>query len=240
MNLAAGIALDILAEDADYLVGPWRLWDRQTVEEADQPTDELGQPTDDQGRLLLYSPRDLFKGTKGNWLIIVGPYGPRTGPPPAPRGRGLQVQPAGSTFAFAEADFAGEIEGAYESDFLLYQGRGPLPAWSEGSEQPTVAHEHPIGKEVLEHIDAVVEAVRQVKQTEPSPIEAIFFDGLVDQLEILRDHVTGIESTPLPHPVLRYLRYVGGQLSNVSIPEVATQLATIARALREILRIAGV
>ena len=236
--MAAGTALEIVAEDGDYLVGPWRLWDRQTVEGADQPTDELGQPTDAQGHLLHYSPRDLFQGTAAQWLIVAGPYGPRTGPPPAPRRRRLQVRPAGSRFASAEADFASVVEGAFEYVFLLYEGKGPSPLWGEDPDQSLAALQAPIGREVLEHIDAVVGAVRQINQTEPSPIEAVFFDGLVDQLEVLRDHVEGIESTQRPYTVLRYLRYVWDRLNNLRIPAIATQLATITRALGEILRIA--
>lgn len=44
---------------------------------------------------------------------------------------------------------------------------------------------------VLEHIDAVREAVAALSTDEPDPVAAVFYDTLLDQLDILRDHVEG-------------------------------------------------
>lgn len=135
MGVVAGHVLYFFAadEDREYWVGPWRLWDRETAE-AHKRTDELGQAIDDQGRLLLYEPASLFEGTDAEWVVVLGAWGGRDGVPATPGGTDLEVRAAGSSgLEAATVDFARSWPGPYESDFILYTGRGPRPKWDGDS-----------------------------------------------------------------------------------------------------------
>ena len=133
-----GIALYFFAvsEDQEYWVGPWRLWERDAAA-AHRAADEHGQPTDEHGRLLLYDPQSLFEGTDASWVIVTGPYGQRDAMPPAPRGANLEVSPAGGALEAARVDFARQLWGAFDTDVLIYAGRGPVPRW-DGDPESTV------------------------------------------------------------------------------------------------------
>ena len=133
-----GIALYFFAdsEGQEYRVGPWRLWEREAAA-AHRATDEHGQPMDEDGRLLPYEPQSLFEGTDATWVIVTGPYGQRGAMPPAPRGGDLEVQPAGSALEAARVDFARQQWAAFDTDVLIYAGRGPMPRWNRDP-QPTV------------------------------------------------------------------------------------------------------
>ncbi len=141
----------------------------------------------------------------------------------------------------ATLNFIGQVPGAYDTDFLLYTGEGEVPAWRGDPVEMAPIEEPPISGDVLEHIDAVVDAVREIQQKECSPLEAMFLDALVDQLEILREHVEASEPTPRPHSVLRYLGFVRQRLAGVAkeMPTIAARVANITRAITEILQIAG-
>ena len=130
-----GIALYFFAdhEDQEYWVGPWRLWDRRQAA-AHPATDEFDQPIDEHGRLLLYDPKKLFESTDANWIIVTGPYGQRGAMPPAPRGADLEVRPAGSSVEAATVDFANQLLGAHDTDFLVYVGHGSVPKWDGEAE----------------------------------------------------------------------------------------------------------
>ena len=206
---------------------------------AAQPTDDLGQPTDERGNLLLHDPRDLFDGRSCGWVIVVGPLGSGVPCRQLPRGSVLSVRPAGSTVESASVDFVSELPGAYDTDFLLYEGRGAVPAWGRDLEESVTSGGPAVTSDVLEHIDAVAAAVREIKLTEPSPIEAIFLDGLLDQLEVLREHVNSDEPTPRRARSYAIWCSSGTSCATCRYPRSRTTWNMIAQALNEILRIAG-
>ena len=247
MITARGAAVEFLDDAHDgqeYLVGPWILIHRP------KEGDVLYWPTrDNDTSLPLLGLTRLIAASEAGWMIVTGPYGQRGPRPAAPNGGSLAARPVGAsgpTGQHAVVDFIGELAGPFEQDFLVYGGYGALPRWDlevppggrpAEVEQPIALSEERISRKVLEHVDAVVEAVREIRQSEEhSPIEIAFFDSVVEQLQILREHVESGEPAN-PSNVLRYLRFLRERLPELI--DYVPVAARIVEAIDAILRIAG-
>ena len=246
MDLPRGIALQFIdnVDDQEYLVGPWVITDR--------PSDDavVYWPTGaDDPPMPLLELSGVLDGIDANWIIIAAPVGQRGPRSNAPEGASLQACPMGQSGPIGEGAtvaFAGEFGGPHEIDYLVYAGQGAIPPWGDGmtpdvpdagadpASAPPAAR---VNREVLTHVDAVVDAVRELRQSEAcSPVELVFFDGIVEHLQVLREHVE--HGRPAnPSSVLRYLNFIREHLSEVM--NLVPAAARLLEAVTEILRIAG-